>query len=85
MASSVKSDIEIAQAATREPIENIGAKLGMPDDALIRYGHDKAKVRKEFIASRSEQPDGRLILVMPCRLRRPARVRPRRPSVLATA
>ncbi|MDJ0907869.1 MAG: formate--tetrahydrofolate ligase [Woeseiaceae bacterium] len=63
MASSVKSDIEIAQAATREPIENIGAKLDIPEEALIRFGHDKAKVRADFIASRSEQPDGRLILV----------------------
>ncbi len=63
MASSVKSDIDIAQAASVEPIADIGAKLGIPGDALIPYGHDKAKIRDGFIDSRRGEPDGRLILV----------------------
>lgn len=63
MTSEIKSDIEIAQAAKCEPIEDIGAKLRIPANALVCYGDDKAKVRKEFIESRSEAADGRLILV----------------------
>ena len=48
---SVKSDIEIAQAANLLPIQEIGAKLGIPVDALIPYGHDKAKISADFIHS----------------------------------
>ena len=58
-----KTDIEIARAATKLPIAQIGAKLGIPDEALIPYGHDKAKVDRAFIAGLTGAQDGRLILV----------------------
>ncbi|CDZ61086.1 Formate--tetrahydrofolate ligase [Neorhizobium galegae bv. orientalis] len=61
--AEVKSDIEIARAAKKKPIVEIGAKLGIPVEALAPYGHDKAKVGAEFIASLSNRPDGKLILV----------------------
>ncbi len=57
------SDIEIARAATREPIQTIGEKLGIGKEHLLPYGHDKAKVSAEFIASLADKPDGKLILV----------------------
>jgi formate--tetrahydrofolate ligase len=60
---TVKSDIEIAQAANMLPIEQIGAKLGIPDDALIPYGHDKAKISADFIKASGDKEDGKLILV----------------------
>ncbi|MCK5326776.1 MAG: formate--tetrahydrofolate ligase, partial [Woeseiaceae bacterium] len=60
---SVKSDIEIAQAAKILPIQEIGAKLGIPADALIPYGHDKAKISADFINSHDGDKDGKLILV----------------------
>jgi formate--tetrahydrofolate ligase len=60
---SVKSDIEIARAANVLPIQEIGAKLGIPADALIPYGHDKAKISAEFIGENGDRPDGKLILV----------------------
>ncbi len=60
---SVKSDIEIAQAAKILPIQDIGAKLGIPADALIPYGHDKAKISADFINSHDGDKDGKLILV----------------------
>ena len=41
--SEFPSDIEIARAATPEPIEAIAAKLGIKDE-LIPYGRSKAKV-----------------------------------------
>ena len=59
----VKSDIEIAQAANVRPIQEIAEKLNIPADALIPYGHDKAKISAEFIKSTSKAKDGKLILV----------------------
>ncbi|RFC67460.1 MULTISPECIES: formate--tetrahydrofolate ligase [Mesorhizobium] len=58
-----KSDIEIARAAKKKPIQEIGAKLGIPSEHLLPYGHDKAKVSAEFIASKQGGKDGKLILV----------------------
>ncbi|MBX3598122.1 MAG: formate--tetrahydrofolate ligase [Rhizobiaceae bacterium] len=58
-----KSDIEIARAAKKKPIQDIGAKLGIPLEHLIPYGHDKAKVSAAFIASKQKEKDGKLILV----------------------
>jgi len=45
------------------PITEIGAKLGMPEAALERYGSYKAKVSFDHIAGLSGRPDGKLILV----------------------
>lgn len=61
--SELKSDIEIARAATKQPIQEIGAKLGIPTEHLLPYGHDKAKVSAEFIKSVKGKKDGKLILV----------------------
>lgn len=57
------SDIEIARAASKLPINDIGAKLGIGYDDLVPYGHDKAKISAKFLASLQDRPDGRLILV----------------------
>jgi formate--tetrahydrofolate ligase len=58
-----KSDIEIARAARKKPIQEIGAKLGIPVEHLLPYGHDKAKISAEFIAAKRGGKDGKLILV----------------------
>ena len=60
---AVKTDIEIAREAKKKPILEIGAKLGIPSEHLLPYGHDKAKVSQDFIASLEGRPDGKLILV----------------------
>ena len=60
---AVKSDIEIAQAATLKPIQEIANKLGIPNDALIPYGHDKAKISAAFLKEIDKEKDGKLILV----------------------
>ncbi len=57
------SDLEIAQAANKKPIQEIGAKLNIPTEALIPYGHDKAKVTYKHLESLTDKPDGKLILV----------------------
>ncbi|KPU83907.1 formate--tetrahydrofolate ligase [Marinosulfonomonas sp. PRT-SC04] len=58
-----KSDIEIAREANKKPIQEIGAKLGIPTEHLLPYGHDKAKISQEFIESVMGNPKGKLILV----------------------
>ena len=57
------TDIEIARKANKKPIQEIGAKLDIPSEHLLPYGHDKAKVSADFIKSLEGRPDGKLILV----------------------
>ncbi|WP_282606381.1 formate--tetrahydrofolate ligase [Pelagibius sp. Alg239-R121] len=57
------TDIEIARKASKQPIQEIGEKLGIASDHLLPFGHDKAKVSGEFIKSLSDRPNGKLILV----------------------
>lgn len=61
--ATVASDIEIARAARKLPIIEIGAKLGIPAGDLAPYGYDKAKIGAEFIAAQAGKKDGKLILV----------------------
>jgi formate--tetrahydrofolate ligase len=59
-----KSDIEISQAAKMRPIVDVARdKLDIPAEDLIPYGHYKAKVSLDYIASLADRPDGKLILV----------------------
>ncbi|PJK27587.1 formate--tetrahydrofolate ligase [Minwuia thermotolerans] len=58
-----KSDIEIARAATKQPIQEVGARLGIPSEALLPFGHDKAKISQDFINAQKDREDGKLILV----------------------
>ncbi len=60
---SFKTDIQIAREANKKPIQEIGAKLGIPTEHLLPYGHDKAKVSQDFINSLESREDGKLILV----------------------
>jgi formate--tetrahydrofolate ligase len=57
------SDIEIARAAEKKPIFEIGHALGIPSAELVPFGHDKAKVSQNFINSVQDRKDGKLILV----------------------
>ncbi len=60
---SFKSDIEIAREANKKPIQEIGAKLDIPYEDLLPFGHDKAKVSENFIKAQAGKEDGKLILV----------------------
>lgn len=60
---SYKSDIEIAREARKRPIQEIGAGLSIPNEHLLPFGHDKAKISAEFIKAQAGKPDGKLILV----------------------
>jgi formate--tetrahydrofolate ligase len=57
----MKSDIEIAQEATMEPITKIASKLGLTEDEIDLYGKVKAKILKSDIHEANNY--GKLILV----------------------
>jgi formate--tetrahydrofolate ligase len=56
------SDIQIAQAAKLEPIQDVAARLGFGPDDIEPYGRYKAKVPLESIDRRPDAK-GRLVLV----------------------
>ena len=60
---SFKTDIQIAREAKKMPIQEIGAKLNIPTEHLLPFGHDKAKVSQDFVASARAAKRGKLILV----------------------
>ena len=56
-------DLEIANRADALPITSIAAKLDIPAETLIPYGHDKAKISYQFLDTLKDKPNGKLILV----------------------
>ncbi|HTY49624.1 MAG TPA: formate--tetrahydrofolate ligase [Steroidobacteraceae bacterium] len=58
------SNIEIAQQAKMRPILGLAKdRLGIPEEALVPYGHYKAKLSLDYIATLKDRPQGKLILV----------------------
>ena len=55
----VKSDIEIAREATKLPIKDVAKKLGIEEEELIPFGHDKAKITDQFIKSVNKNENGK--------------------------
>ncbi len=60
----IPPDIEIAEAAEIQPVVDLAReRLGIPGEALIPYGHTKAKISLPYLESLADRPDGRLVLV----------------------
>ncbi len=59
----MKSDIEIAQAATLRPIEEVALNAGVLKQELEPYGHTKGKVSLDIIDRLKDKPNGKLIVV----------------------
>jgi formate--tetrahydrofolate ligase len=59
----VPPDIEIARQAKMQPIAQIAAKLGIPDEVLEPYGKFKAKVSLDYCRGLQDRPMGKLVLV----------------------
>ena len=57
------SDLEIANAAHKKPIDEIASVLDINVKNLIKFGDDKAKLNSDFIDSVSKNENGKLILV----------------------
>ena len=63
--SEVKSDIQIAREAKMRPINDILAKVNVPDEstAFSPMGRHIAKINLEYLDTLKNKPDGKLILV----------------------
>ncbi|MFI8577387.1 formate--tetrahydrofolate ligase [Rossellomorea aquimaris] len=59
----VKSDIEIAQQSTMQPILDIAKKIGLTENDLELYGKYKGKLSYEAIHKLKDHANGKLILV----------------------
>ena len=59
----MRSDIDIAQAATPRPLVEIARELGLTSDELIPYGQTIAKVPIGTAERLADRPDAKLILV----------------------
>ncbi len=63
MTSKQLSAIQISQKTKLQPIETVGAKLGIREDELELYGRVKAKVTPDLCRRVKDAPVGKLILV----------------------
>ncbi len=59
----MKTDIQIAQEASMEPIKDVAASYGIAEDDLELYGRYKAKLSDALIRKTKDNKNGRLILV----------------------
>jgi formate--tetrahydrofolate ligase len=61
----VKSDIQIAREAKMQPINDILAKINVPDEstAYSPQGRHIAKINLEYLDTLKDKPDGKLVLV----------------------
>ena len=57
------TDVEIAQSAVMEPIQEIAKKVGLNEDDLELYGKYKAKISLEAVNQLQSKDNGKLILV----------------------
>ena len=61
--SSFLTDLEIANQANKKHINHIAKQIDVPEEALIVYGNDKAKINYDFLDKCKDKKDGKLILV----------------------
>ena len=59
----MKTDLQIAQECTMEPITAIAAKAGIPEEYVECYGKYKAKISDKYYDVIKDNPDAKLILV----------------------
>ena len=58
-----KTDLQIANNASKKHIKDVASSLNIPEEALIVYGNDKAKINYDFLDACRDKKDGKLILV----------------------
>ena len=59
----VPSDIDIAQAATLQPIEAIAEKMGLSRSDIELYGESMAKIKLESVEKLSARPNAKYVVV----------------------
>ncbi|HNV70437.1 MAG TPA: formate--tetrahydrofolate ligase, partial [Candidatus Ozemobacteraceae bacterium] len=63
MASKVRQDLQISQAATLKPITEIAAEIGLLPIEIEQYGPYKGKVPLGTYQRLQNKPQGKLVLV----------------------
>ena len=58
-----KTDIQIAQESVMKNITEIAENAGIDDKYIEQYGKYKAKIDYNLLKEKSNDPDGKLILV----------------------
>ena len=58
--SSFLTDLEIANQANKKHINHIAKQIDVPEEALIVYGNDKAKINYDFLDKCKDKKDGKL-------------------------
>ena len=59
----MKTSLEIAQEAQLEPIDSLGARIGLQPEEIEPYGRYKAKISLDSIDRLSGKPDAQLVRV----------------------
>lgn len=59
----MRSDIEIARSVEMKNIADVASEYGIGFEDLEMYGKYKAKLGEEFLKSRKEIKNGKLVLV----------------------
>ena len=65
----MKTDLQIAQECTMEPIEKIAEKAGIPQEYVENYGKYKAKINGAYYDKIKDNPDAKEIGRASCRER----------------
>ncbi|MBX2998349.1 MAG: formate--tetrahydrofolate ligase [Caldilineaceae bacterium] len=60
---SIPSDLDIAQAATLQPVWEIAEKMGLAREDIELYGDHMAKIKLETLEKLKDRPNARYILV----------------------
>ena len=63
MTTALPSSLEIAQAATLRPMDEIAALAGLEPDEVEPYGRTKAKIDLSVLDRLAGTPDGKLVCV----------------------
>src|SRR5262245_63419159 len=59
----MKTSLEIAQEAQLEPLDSLGARIGLEPEEIEPYGRYKAKISLDSIDRLSGKPDANLVCV----------------------
>ncbi|MDF2980154.1 MAG: fhs, partial [Actinomycetospora sp.] len=57
------SDLDIAQAATLKPLDDVAHQMDLPLELLERHGHDVAKIELDAIEAMADRPRAKYVVV----------------------